>query len=87
MKCKNIILRIMSYASKRSHLIIPFFSNRFENKSLTCMGTWLTDVLTLHFYTCTLKINTTSKKYFRLCNGVFSLENDDLQINIKTGTS
>lgn len=86
MNLKNLFLKIMSYASKRSHLIIPLFSYRFENKILTCMGAWLTDVLTLHFPTCTLKINTTSN-YFRLCNGVFSLENDDFQINIKTGTS
>lgn len=60
MNLKNLFLKIMSYASKRSYLIIPLFSNRFENKILTCMGTWLTDVLTLHFPTCTLKINTTS---------------------------
>lgn len=60
MNLKNIFLKIMSYASKRYHLIIPLFSNRFENKILTYMGTWLTDVLTLHLSTCTLKINTTS---------------------------
>ena len=60
MNLKNLFLKIMSYASKRSYLIIPLFSNRFENKILTCMETWLTDVFTLHFPTCTLKINTTS---------------------------
>ena len=39
MNLKNLFLKIMSYASKRSYLIIPLFSNRFENKILTCMGT------------------------------------------------